>query len=210
MVQLDSVEARVLGCLMEKEAATPEYYPLSLNALTNACNQKTNRDPVVSYEDGIVEDALESLRDKGLVLRITGREVRVPKYAHRITEAFNLGRRESAVLCVLLLRGPQTMGELRQRTASMHSFDDLEAVEGTLTRLAENEPDPFVKRLERRAGFKEPRYAHLLCGDVEEAEAAPGPAAIGRHEPGRDRIAELEARVEALERAFADFRRQFE
>ena len=203
MVQLDSVEARVLGCLMEKEAATPEYYPLSLNALTNACNQKSNRDPVVSYDDGIVEDALESLRDKGLVLRITGREVRVPKYAHRITEAFNLGRRESAVLCVLLLRGPQTMGELRQRTASMHSFDDLEAVEGTLTRLAENEPDPFVKRLERRVGFKEPRYAHLLCGDVQEAEAAPGPVPVGRHEPGRDRIAELEARVEALERAFA-------
>jgi uncharacterized protein YceH (UPF0502 family) len=210
MVQLDSVEARVLGCLMEKEAATPEYYPLSLNALTNACNQKSNRDPVVSYDDGIVEDALESLRDKGLVLRITGREVRVPKYAHRITEAFNLGRRESAVLCVLLLRGPQTMGELRQRTASMHSFDDLEAVEGTLTRLAENEPDPFVKRLERRVGFKEPRYAHLLCGDVQEAEAAPGPVPVGRHEPGRDRIGELEARVEALERAFADFRRQFE
>jgi uncharacterized protein YceH (UPF0502 family) len=207
MVELDSVEARVLGCLMEKEAATPEYYPLSLNALTNACNQKTNRDPVVAYGDEVVEDALERLRQKGLVLRITGREVRVPKYAHRMTEAFNLGRRESAVLCVLLLRGPQTAGELRQRTASMYTFDDLEAVESTLNRLAEQEPEALVKRLERRAGFKEPRHAHLLSGDIEEAGA---PAATETPEPRRDRIAELEARVEALERAFAEFRRQFE
>jgi hypothetical protein len=207
MVELDSVEARVLGCLMEKEAATPEYYPLSLNALTNACNQKTNRDPVVSYDDGAVEDALERLRGKGLVLRITGREVRVPKYAHRMTEAFNLGRRESAVLCVLLLRGPQTAGELRQRTASMHAFDDLESVESTLNRLAELEPEPLVKRLERRPGFKEPRHAHLLSGNVEETAA---PAATAMAEPRRDRVAELEARVDALERAFADFRRQFE
>ena len=205
MVELDAVEARVLGCLMEKEAATPEYYPLSLNALTNACNQKSNRDPVVSYDDGTVEDALEQLREKGLALRITGREMRVPKHAHRMTEAFNLGRRESAVLCVLLLRGPQTPGELRQRAASLHSFDDLESVESTLSRLAEQEPEPLVKRLERRPGFKESRYAHLLSGDVSEAQA---PAVTA--EPRRDRIADLEARVEALERAFADFRRQFE
>jgi hypothetical protein len=192
---------------MEKEAATPEYYPLSLNALTNACNQKTNRDPVVSYDEALVEDALDRLREKGLALRITGREVRVPKYAHRMTEAFNLGRRESAVLCVLLLRGPQTAGELRQRTASMYTFDDLDAVESTLNRLAEREPEPLVKRLERRPGFKEPRHAHLLSGNVEEAETS---AAGAVSEPRRDRIAELETRVEALERAFADFRRQFE
>jgi uncharacterized protein YceH (UPF0502 family) len=206
MVKLDSVEARVLGCLMEKEAATPEYYPLSLNALTNACNQKTNRDPVVSYADATVDDALERLRALGLTLRITGREVRVPKHAHRMTEAFNLGRRESAVLCVLLLRGPQTAGELRQRTASMYAFDDLEGVESTLNRMAAWQPEPLVKRLERRPGFKEPRHAHLLSGDVEEAEA-PSPATA---EPRRDRMAELEARVEALERAFAEFRQQFE
>jgi uncharacterized protein YceH (UPF0502 family) len=190
---------------MEKEAATPEYYPLSLNALVNACNQKSNRDPVVSFDDSTVEGALESLREKGLVLRISGREMRVVKYAHRITEAFNLGRRESAVLCVLLLRGPQTPGELRQRTASLYAFDDLEAVESTLTRLMEWQPEPLVKRLERRTGFKEARYAHLLSGDVEERETASATA-----EPRRDKVAELEARIEALEREFAEFRRQFE
>jgi uncharacterized protein YceH (UPF0502 family) len=206
MVQLDAVEVRVLGALMEKEAATPEYYPLSLNALVNACNQKTNRDPVVSYGEATVEEALESLRQKGLVLRITGREVRVAKYAHRTTEAFNLGRRESAVLCVLLLRGPQTPGELRQRTQSMYTFEDLEGVESTLTRLIEWQPEPLARRMERRPGFKELRYMHLLSGDVEEPESSSAAA----QEPRRDRFAELEARVDALERAFAEFRRQFE
>jgi uncharacterized protein YceH (UPF0502 family) len=193
---------------MEKEAATPEYYPLSLNALTNACNQKSNRDPVVSYGDADVEAAVERLRDKGLALRITGREMRVAKYAHRMTEAFNLGRRESAVLCVLLLRGAQTAGELRQRTASLYNFEDLDGVESALTRLKEWEPQALVKRLERRPGFKEPRWAHLLSGDVQETEAADSAPRLG--EPRPDRMADLEARVESLERAFAEFKRQFE
>jgi uncharacterized protein YceH (UPF0502 family) len=206
MNPLDAVEARVLGCLMEKEAATPEYYPLSLNALVNACNQKSNRDPVVAYDEATVESGLESLREKGLVLRMSGRDMRVVKYSHRITEAFNLGRRESAALAVLLLRGPQTPGELRQRTASMYTFDDLESVESTLARLMEWQPEPLVKRLERRPGFKEARYAHLLSGDVGEETAAGAMTA----EPRRDRVAELEARIEALERQFAEFRRQFE
>ena len=169
-LQLDAVEARVLGALLEKEIATPEYYPLSLNALVNACNQKSNREPVVSYDDDTVETALDTLRAKGLALRSSGRDSRVPKHAQRFTETFNLGRREAAVMCVLLLRGPQTTGELRGRTERLYTFDDLEAVESTLHRLGEME---FVKQLPRQAGFKEPRWAHLLSGDVEVAEIAP-------------------------------------
>jgi uncharacterized protein YceH (UPF0502 family) len=165
--ELDAVEARVLGALLEKEIATPEYYPLSLNALVNACNQKSNRDPVVSYDDDTVEQALESLRAKGLSLRSTGRDSRVPKHAQRFTEKFNLGRREAAVLCVLLLRGPQTVGELRGRTERLYTFDDLEAVESTLRHLDES---TFVTLLPRQPGFKEQRWAHLLCG------AGPWPA----------------------------------
>src|ERR1035437_5513317 len=170
--QLDAVELRGLGVLLEKEIATPEYYPLSLNALVNACNQKSNREPVVSYDDDTVEDALERLRNKGLSVRITGRDSRVPKHEQRFTEKFNLGRREAAVMCMLMLRGPQTVGELRGRTERLFTFDDLEAVEATLTRLAEME---FVKQLPRRTGFKEPRWAQLLAGNVQE-EAASEPA----------------------------------
>src|SRR5579883_3434865 len=129
---------------IEKEIATPEYYPLSLNALVNACNQKSNRDPVVSYDDATVENALDCLRQKGLAVRIIGGDSRVPKHAQRFTEKFNLGRREAAVLCVLLLRGPQTSGELRGRTERLYAFDDLEAVEATLRHLAEA---GFVRQL---------------------------------------------------------------
>ena len=131
---LDAAEIRVLGALMEKEIATPDYYPLSLNALVNACNQKSNRDPVVSYDEAVVENALSGLRAKGLATRITGADSRVPKHAQRFTEQFNLGRREAALLCVLMLRGPQTAGELRGRSERLYTFDDLEAVESTLRR----------------------------------------------------------------------------
>src|SRR3954454_11145398 len=167
--ELDAAEARVLGSLLEKEVATPEYYPLSLNALVNACNQKSNREPVVSYDEDTVEVALEGLRTKGLSLRSTGRDSRVPKYAQRVTEKYTFGRREPAALCVLLLRGPQTTGELRGRSERLYTFDDLEAVESTLHRLAEID---FVKQLPRQAGTKEPRWAPLMWGDVEVAEAA--------------------------------------
>jgi uncharacterized protein len=212
MELLDPVEVRVLGCLVEKETATPEYYPLSLNALVNACNQKSNRDPVVGYDDATVEDALERLRAKGLSTRISGRDVRVPKYEHRLAEAFNFGRRETAVLCVLMLRGPQTVGELRGRTERLYTFDDLEGVEATLTRLAEWEPQPLVKRLPRQAGFKESRYAHLLSGDADVPDAAPleTAAAPAERAPGlQDRVAALEEEVADLKRQFEDFRRQF-
>jgi uncharacterized protein YceH (UPF0502 family) len=201
--QLDATETRVLGALLEKEITTPDYYPLSANALVNACNQKSNREPVVSYDDDAVEDALQSLRTKGLAMRVTG-DSRVPKHEQRFTEKFNLGRREAALLCVLMLRGPQTVGELRGRSERLYAFDDLEAVEATLGRLAEME---FVKKLPRRAGFKEQRWAQLLAGDVEEAAETAAPAA--ERGPG-DRIAKLEAELAALRQEFDQFRRSFE
>jgi uncharacterized protein YceH (UPF0502 family) len=202
---LDAAEARVLGSLLEKEIATPEYYPLSLNALVNACNQKSNRDPVVAFDDAIVENALESLRAKGLALRSSGRDSRVPKHAQRFTEKFNFGRREAAVLCVLLLRGPQTPGELRGRTDRLYTFDDLEAVEATLRHLG---AAGFVRQLPRQHGFKESRWAHLLSGDAaaaEEPAIEPAPARTLA-----DRVAQLEAELADLHSQFDDFRRRFE
>jgi uncharacterized protein len=206
---LDAAEVRVLGSLMEKEIATPEYYPLSLNALVNACNQKSNREPVVNYDEETVEQALESLRTRGWAVRISGRDVRVPKHAHRLSEFFNLGRREAAVLCVLLLRGPQTIGELRGRTERLYTFDDLEAVEATLNRLAEWQPEPLVQKLPRQTGSREGRYAHLLAGDVEEAEP-PEAHAAERGPSLTERVAALETEVAELKRMFEAFRRQFE
>src|SRR5215472_8332716 len=196
--QFDEAELRVLGALMEKEIATPEYYPLSLNALVNACNQKSNREPVVAYDDAAVESALEGLRAKGLAMRVTGRDSRVPKHEQRFTERFNLGRREAAVICVLMLRGPQTVGELRGRTERLHTFDDLESVESTLHKLAEMS---FVKQLPRQTGYKEQRWAQLLAGDVEVTEAAPVPS---------DRGPSDHERIAALERDLAELRREFE
>jgi uncharacterized protein YceH (UPF0502 family) len=208
---LDSVEARVLGALIEKDLTTPEYYPLSLNALTNACNQKTNRDPVTNYDDDAVAEAIGRLRDKRLAAAVTGAGSRVEKYAHRMAEVFNFPARELAILCVLLLRGPQTPGELRERAGRIRPFDDLEAAEAAVNRLVEREPEPLVKRLPRAPGAKEIRYAHLFCGDVAAAEAAPAPA------PPPDRVSRLEAEVAALrgelaelKSQFTEFRRQFE
>jgi uncharacterized protein len=209
---LDAVEVRVLGSLMEKEIATPEYYPLSLNALVNACNQKSNREPAVNYDDQTVEEALETLRARGWATRITGRDVRVPKHAHRLPEVFNLGRREAALLCVLMLRGPQTVGELRTRSERLYNFDDLEGVESTLNRLAEWQPEPLVTRLPRQAGSREARYAHLLAGGPEAVEAAEAQAApAGERGPSlSERVAALEADVAELKRTLEAFRRQFE
>jgi uncharacterized protein YceH (UPF0502 family) len=206
--QLDAGETRVLGALLEKEIATPEYYPLSLNALVNACNQKSNRDPVVSYDEDLVESTLESLRAKGLALRISGRDSRVPKHAQRFTEKFNLGRREAALICVLLLRGPQTVGELRGRAERLYAFDDLEAVEATLHRLAEM---GFVALLPRQPGFKESRYAHLLAGEIDAAVESPAAEASARPAGSTaDRISRLEEDLAELRRQFEDFRRRFE
>jgi len=212
---LHPAEVRVLGCLLEKEITTPEYYPLSLNALVNACNQKSNRDPVVEFDSETVGQALESLRDKGLLLAITGAGSRVPKYGHRISEKLNLGRRELAILCELMLRGPQTLGELRTRSERMHRFDDLAEVEAVLDRLPE-----LVVKLPRRPGEKEIRYAHLLSGTpaIPETYEEAAPARSDRPDLDRsDRINALETEVtqlrdeiENLKEQFAAFRRQFE
>jgi uncharacterized protein YceH (UPF0502 family) len=208
---LDSVEVRVLGSLVEKEITTPEYYPLTLNALVNACNQKSNRDPMVSYDEDTVAEALATLKDKRLAFSLTGAGMRVPKYGHRVVETLNFGRRELAVMCELMIRGPQTVGELRTRTERMHKFSDLDEVESCLRGLAEHDP-PFVVRLERQSGMKEPRYAHLLSGEVTEMA---GPAAA---EPVRsDRISSLEYelhqlrdRVQFLEQQLTEFQKKFE
>src|SRR5438132_2706158 len=167
--QLDAAEVRVLGALMEKEITTPDYYPLSVNALVNACNQKSNREPVVSYDEDMVETTLDGLRAKGLASRISGgADSRVPKHEQRFVEKCNLGRREAAVMCVLMLRGPQTVGELRGRTERLYSFDSLADVEATLSRLTDRNP-PLVHKLVRQPGEKEARFAHLLAGRVENA-----------------------------------------
>src|ERR1700722_2488067 len=149
-IKITAVEARVLGALVEKEITTPEYYPLSLNALVNACNQKSNRDPAVNFDEATVEQALHSLRDKGLLLSITGAGGRVKKYSHRISEKLNLGRPELAILCELMLRGPQTLGELRTRAERMHTFDDTDQVQSVIDRLPE-----LITKLESRPGEKE-------------------------------------------------------
>ena len=209
---LDTEEARVLGSLIEKEATTPEYYPMSLNALVNACNQKSNRHPVVSYDDEIVLQAIERLRDKKMSAVIVG-SGRVHKYAQRFSELLNLGRRELALMCTLLLRGPQTLGELGGRSERMHAFEELEAVEHTLDRLATHEAGKLVTRLSKSPGQKEARYAHLLSGEpaVEEEVLVYMPPSSGgdRIATLENEVAELRAEVAELRRKLEDFQRQF-
>jgi uncharacterized protein YceH (UPF0502 family) len=205
-IQLNEIEVRVLGALLEKEITTPDYYPLSLNALINACNQKSNREPVMNLDEGAVREALDSLNGTGLAGPISSAESRVTKYAHRLQEAFNFDRRETALLCVLFLRGPQTPGELRGRTERMYRFDGLEAVESALHRLIEREP-PLVKKLPRLPGTKESRYAHLLAGEMEaEVELNAVSEAAGCE---TERIARLESEVAALQQEIADLKQQF-
>src|SRR5271170_4635540 len=175
-IVLSPVEARVLGSLVEKEITTPEYYPLSLNALANACNQKNNREPVTNLDEDQIRQALHGLEDDGLAGPSRGTESRVTKYEHRVQEVFNFTRGEIAVVCVLLLRGPQTPGELRGRTERMHRFEELSDVQSTLQRLMQREP-PLVKVLQGQPGTKEARYAHLLSGEVTEAVPSPAETA---------------------------------
>ncbi len=214
---LNEVEARVLGSLVEKELTTPAYYPLSLNALVNACNQKSNRDPYMNLDEEAVRDALRSLNQKELAGPADNMESRVKKYEHRLQEAYNFTRHEIAIFCELLLRGPQTPGELRSRADRMHQFDDLGIVQSTLQRLMKREP-PLAKLLPRQPGTKEARYAHLLCGDVEgwEPEPEPGPIVISGSSMGEQitrlesDVATLQKEVTNLKQQFADFRKQFE
>jgi len=203
---LNHVEARILGALIEKDITTPEYYPLSLNALLNACNQKSNREPVMNLGENAVRDALLALNEKGLAGPVSSADSRVPKYEHRLQEVFNLPRAETAVLCVLLLRGPQTPGELRGRTERMHRFEELSDVHSALQRLIQRDP-PLVKMLPRQPGTKETRYLHLLSGEVETAELpVQEPAAISAD---GDRIARLESEVGSLKAEIAELRNDF-
>lgn len=209
---LTPVEARVLGALVEKDATTPDYYPLSLNALVNACNQKSNRDPVMTLDEGSVRDALESLHDKGLAGPAGGADSRVTKYEHRVYDVLKLGRREVAVICELLLRGPQTPGELRSRAERMHPFEGIEDVLSTLQRLMQREP-PLVAMLPREPGRKESRYAHLMSGEVEAAEASATPprSVSTDSDPGLEHeIAELRRDIHDLKQQFEEFKRRFE
>jgi uncharacterized protein len=212
---LNPAEARVLGALVEKDITTPDYYPLSLNALINACNQKNNREPVTNFDEETVRLALRNLSDKRLAGPAGGADGRVTKYEHRLQEVFNFTRPETAILCVLLLRGPQTPGELRGRTERMHRFEDLDEVLSGLQQLMRREP-PLAKALGRRPGTKEIRYAHLLSGDVEAWEP-PAESASSSGSADAERIIQLEEQVAALrnevaelKQQMADFRKQFE
>jgi len=205
---LTAAEARVLGALIEKDITTPEYYPLSLNALVNACNQKSNRDPVMELDENTVRDAIEGLQQNRLAGPAGGADSRVTKYEHRTQEVFNFTRAETAVLCVLLLRGPQTPGELRGRTERMHHFETLDDVQSALQKLMQREP-PLVKILPRQPGTKESRYVHLLSGDVTPSEI-PQIAASIHHAHDGDRIARMEEEVGSLRREVAELKQQLE
>ena len=207
-IVLSEIEARVLGCLVEKEITTPEYYPLSLNALVHACNQKSNRDPLMNVEEDAVRHALRALGEQ-ILARSAGGDSRVPKYEHRLADTFNFTRPEAAIICELLLRGPQTPGELRSRAERMHPFEDLSTVHSTLKHLMEREP-PLVKVLPRQAGNKEARYAHLLSGNVEIREAPlVKETAPSRSSGENERIAQLETEISGLQKEVADLKEQF-
>jgi len=219
-LQLSEVEVRALGALVEKEITTPEYYPLSLNALLNACNQKSNREPIMSLDEDAVRHALRSLTEQALV-RSAGGDSRVAKFEHRLNELYNFHRHEIAVLCVLLLRGPQTPGELRTRTARMYSFEDLEAVHSALNHLMRREP-PLAKGLPRQPGTKEARYMHLLSGDIASAATGPSESSVEMNHRNVDAregeriaklesdVAELKKELEVLREQFAAFQKQFQ
>jgi uncharacterized protein YceH (UPF0502 family) len=223
-MELSAAEIRVLGCLLEKQRTTPDAYPLSLNALRLACNQSTNRDPVVDYDDAVIRDALHRLERRGYARLASGAGSRAPKYRHLLAEALPMGEDEQAVMCVLMLRGAQTPGELKQRTERMHAFGDLAAVHETLERLIERE---LLARLERRPGHKEERYAQLLQGEDEQpAQGARTPGAYAPASGGEPRVghqqtapapageprtshelpADLHERVARLEREVAELR----
>jgi uncharacterized protein len=215
---LSDVEVRVLGALIEKDITTPDYYPLSLNALVNACNQKNNRDPVMTLDEDAVRAALDSLQVQRLAGPASGADSRVPKYEHRLQEVFNFDRRETAILCVLLLRGAQTPGELRGRAERMYRFEALEDVHGALDRLSQRQP-PLVALLPRQLGTKESRYMHLLSGGLVPAEPARPRENSSRVEnPSREdrltilesEVAELREEIAGMQEQLAAFRKQFE
>jgi len=213
-IKLSAAEARALGALLEKEVTTPDYYPLTLNALINACNQRSNREPVMDFDEDDTRQALHGLENKGLAGRARSADGRVTKYEHWLGEAFNFSRAETALICVLLLRGPQTPGELRGRTERMHRFEEIADVLAGLQKLMEREPS-LVAVLPRQPGTKEARYAHLLSGPVESilmpASAAPVATIAATTTPEQDdRIAQLESTVAELQREIAALRKKID
>jgi len=211
---LTDIETRVLGSLIEKQVTTPEYYPLTLNALTLACNQKNNRHPVTAYTENKVSDALESLREKNLTYVFYGSTSRVPKYKHVMPEVMHLKAAEMALMCALMLRGAQTLGELRGNASRLHEFSSLEEVEQTLNGLISRDDEALVARLPRQPGQKEGRFAHLLSGEIDvealaasETERSPAPR---RSSALEEKVDALAAEVEKLKEQFEQFRKQFE
>ncbi len=214
---LSEIEARITGALIEKQLTTPEYYPLTLNALVAACNQKTNREPVVAYAEAMVQKSLDDLRERNLAYVFYGSTSRVPKYKHILDKVYELEAAEVAVLCVLMLRGAQTLGELRERTGRLYEFSGLGEVNETLDKLMRRD-EPLVTRLERQPGQKEVRYAHLLSGEVAAVRQQSAEKSVSGSQAGADeRIANLESEVEnmrnelsAYRQAFDQFKKQFE
>jgi uncharacterized protein YceH (UPF0502 family) len=209
---LNTTEARILGVLIEKEMSTPDYYPMTCNALLNACNQKTNRDPVMELDESAVSEGLRSLQDRRMVWQIRQHNSRALKYEHNLKDIFGFSERELAILCELLLRGPQTAGELRARTGRLTEFGALHSVEVCLEKLMKHEKGPFVIRLSRRPGQKENRYAHLFHEHYpdEESESSP-PDNTGKEEKNSsgERIRILEEKVSLLEKELAEMKEQF-
>ncbi|RJP87729.1 MAG: DUF480 domain-containing protein [Desulfobacteraceae bacterium] len=220
-ISLNAVELRILGVLIEKQMATPDYYPMTLNALINGCNQKNNREPVMNLDQGDVEQALNSLRKQHLVWQIMTHGSRTAKYEHNLAEIASVSERELAILCELFLRGPQTAGELNTRTARLIETHGLIAIEQTLKKLAEHHKGPFIEMLPRRPGHKENRYVHLFC-PIEQSEAMYQPVTAAmpssrvmkveddRVEDLEQRVNELEARLNALQEQFLAFKEQFD
>ncbi len=214
---LTQIEARILGALIEKQLTTPEYYPLTLNALVNACNQKNNRDPVVSYDERAVNETLENLRDRNLVYVFYGSTSRVPKYKHMLPSVYELDEPQTAIMCEMLLRGPQTLGELRGRCERLHPFLSLGEVQETLDGLMRRD-DPLVVRLPVQPGRKEARFAHLLHGEIDieamastqASRASRGAVETERIEKLEEEVTSLRGEVESLKQTFGEFRKQFE
>ncbi len=204
---LTEIEARIVGALVEKQLTTPEYYPLTLNALVAACNQKTNREPVVAFSEETVTQALENLRDKNIVYVFYGSTSRVPKYKHMLPQVYELEPAEVAIICVLMLRGAQTLGELRERTGRLYEFSGLGEVNETLDKLMKRD-EPLVVRLERQAGQKEARFAHLLSGEV--INYSPPEKSHATSSTGSERVENLERELENLRSEFNLFRQEFE
>jgi uncharacterized protein YceH (UPF0502 family) len=213
-IVLNEEEVRVLGALIEKQVTTPEYYPLTMKALVAACNQKSNRHPVVSYDEQLAERAMDGLREKKLGWVIKRADSRVLKYGHIFSEVFHIGPEETAAMCVLMLRGPLTPGEIRSSTGRLYDFRDLAEVDETLKRLVENEQGPLVVMIPRQPGQKEARYAHLLCGQINlddaqftaryETEFSTRPSGM------EDEIAALRREIQELRDEFYEFKKQFE